>query len=328
MPGHRYDVVAAQLIRALRGRRSQTALSRRLGYRSNVLYTWESARRWPTAARFLQFARLTGLDLRAIVKRFHGRMPARLARLDLASRAGVAALLDELRGTRSIAELARALGCSRSSVSRWLSGRTEPQLPDLLMLVEATTLRLLDFIAELVDPARIDAIAERWQMLEASRRVARETPWAHAVLRALELQAYQQLPRHEPGWIARRLDLDAEAERSGLGALETTGQVHRRKGRFVPAAVMTVDTRRDLRAEHSVRAWSARMGLERMQQSGEGVFSYNVFTVSEADLARLQELQRTFFRQLRAIVAASEPAERVAIANVQLFCLDRPEPPA
>ena len=173
MIGYRYEVIAAQLIRALRGRRSQTALSRRLRYRSNVLYTWESGRRWPTAARFFQFARLTGLDLHAIVARFHGRMPARLARVDLASRPGIAALIDELRGARSIAELARALGCSRSSVSRWLSGRTEPQLPDLLMLVEATTLRLLDFIAEFVDPIRIDAVAERWHMLEASRRVAR-----------------------------------------------------------------------------------------------------------------------------------------------------------
>jgi transcriptional regulator with XRE-family HTH domain len=325
MTGYRYEVVAAQLIRALRGRRSQKVLSRRLRCRSNVLYTWESGRRWPTAARFFQLARLTGLDLHAIVTRFHGRMPARLARIDLASRAGVAALIDELRGARSIAELARVLGCSRSSVSRWLRGRTEPQLPDLLMLIEATTLRLLDFIGELVDPARIDAVAERWHMLEASRRVARETPWANAVLRALELQAYQRLPRHEPGWIAQRLGLGQEAERSGLSALEATGQVHKRKGRFVPADVMTVDTRRDLRAEYSVRAWSARIGLERMQQSAEGVFSYNVFTVSEADLARLQELQRAFFRQFRAIVAASEPAERVAIANVQLFCLDRPE---
>src|SRR5436190_4518008 len=106
MSAYRYEIIAAQLIRALRGRRSQAALSRRLGYRSNVFYTWESGRRWPTAARFLRFARMAGLDLRAIVKRFHGRMPPRLARLDLASRAGVAALIDELRGTRSIAELA------------------------------------------------------------------------------------------------------------------------------------------------------------------------------------------------------------------------------
>ncbi|HVZ35590.1 MAG TPA: hypothetical protein VG963_24360 [Polyangiaceae bacterium] len=51
----------------------------------------------------------------------------------------------------------------------------------------------------------------------------------------------------------------------------------------------------------------------------------NLFTISEVDLARLQELQRAFFRQLRAIVAASEPAERVVIANLQLFCLDRAE---
>ena len=50
--------------------------------------------------------------------------------------------------------------------------------------------------------------------------------------------------------------------------------------------------------------------------------SYNLFTVSERDLGRLRELHLAYFRELRAIVAESEPAERVVVANVQLFGLD------
>ncbi|HVZ32321.1 MAG TPA: helix-turn-helix transcriptional regulator, partial [Polyangiaceae bacterium] len=45
-----YEDLARDFIRALRGGRSQAALSRRLGFRTNVLYAWESGRRWPTAA--------------------------------------------------------------------------------------------------------------------------------------------------------------------------------------------------------------------------------------------------------------------------------------
>ena len=52
------------------------------------------------------------------------------------------------------------------------------------------------------------------------------------------------------------------------------------------------------------------------------MFSYNLFTVSSRDLERLRELHLAYFRQLRSIVAQSEPAERLVVANVQLFGLD------
>ena len=44
-----YETLAKELIRALRGKRSQVALSRRLRYGSNVVRTWEAGRRFPSA---------------------------------------------------------------------------------------------------------------------------------------------------------------------------------------------------------------------------------------------------------------------------------------
>lgn len=318
-----YSRVAAQLLRALRGARSQTAASRRIGQRSNVLYAWEAGRRWPTAARFLQFAERMRVDVRAAVVRFYGREPAWLAHSAPATREGVAALLDDLRGERSVAELARASGKTRSAVSRWLSGRTELRLPDFLRLLEASSLRLLDFVAELTEPAQIPALAARWKALEAARKLAYDAPWTHAVLRALELREYRRLRAHQPGWIAARLGLAREQEEASLALLRASGQISKRGGRFVPSAVTTVDTRRDARAERSLKRWTSSMALERLALESDGLFSTNLFTVSARDFARLQDLQRAHFRQLRAIIADSEPAERVAILNVQLFGLDR-----
>lgn len=39
-----WDQLAAELVRALRGKTSQAQLSRRLGYRSNIVQRWESGR--------------------------------------------------------------------------------------------------------------------------------------------------------------------------------------------------------------------------------------------------------------------------------------------
>ena len=315
--------VSGELLRALRGARSQTAASRRLGHKSNVLYTWESGRRWPTAARFLQFAERMRVDVRGAIVRFYGSEPTWLARVPAASRKGVAALLDDLRADRSIAELARATSRTRSSVSRWLSGHTEPRLPEFLRVLEAASLRMLDFVAELVPPASVPALAPRWRALEAARKLAYDAPWTHAVLRALELRDYQQLTAHEPGWISARLGITRADEDAALRLLQQSGQIARRGGRFAPREVSVVDTRRDARAEISLKRWTASMALEHLAADSDGQFSTNLFTVSARDFERLRELQRSYFRQLRAIVAESEPAERVAIVNVQLFGLDR-----
>ena len=61
---------------------------------------------------------------------------------------------------------------------------------------------------------------------------------------------------------------------------------------------------------------------ERLSAGSAGLFSFNVFAVSLADLERLRELHRSYFRELRAIVSSSAPSERIVVANVQLFALD------
>jgi transcriptional regulator with XRE-family HTH domain len=318
-----HELLAAELLRAVRGKRSQAAFSRRLRYRSNVVRAWENGRRWPTAARFFAACARAGLEPHAALARFYGPPPAWLARADLARPAIVARVLDDLRGGTSIQDVARRAGCNRYAVSRWLSGKAEPRLPDFLRMVEATSLRLLDFVACLVDPARLPSAARAWYQLETARRVAVELPWSHAVLRALELTAYRALPRHQPGFIAARVGVTLEEEQRCLRLLAETKQIKKRGGRWVPHQVLTVDTRHDPHAGRKLLGFWAEVGRDHLARDGSrGLFSYNLFTVSSADLERLRELHLAYFRQLRSIVAQSEPAERVVVANIQLFGLD------
>jgi transcriptional regulator with XRE-family HTH domain len=317
-----HETLAKQLIRALRDRRSQVAFSRRLGFRTNVLYAWESGRRWPTAATFLVAARKVGIDVEEGLTRFFPARPAWMDQVELPTPEGVAALLGELRQHEPIVEIARRAGRSRYAVARWLSREAEPRLPDFLRMVEACSLRLLDFVAIFTDPAALDATRAAWRTLDAQRRAVYEEPWLPAILLALELPGYAGLPRHEPGWIARRLGIPIEDEARCLRRLTDTGQIHMRRGRFRVSAVQTVDTRPDPDAENQLKRFWAGVGLERLTKRAPGLFSFNVFTVSEADLARLSELHRSYFQTLRAIIAESRPLERVVVANVQLFALD------
>ncbi|MDP2315621.1 MAG: DUF4423 domain-containing protein [Pseudomonadota bacterium] len=316
-----FDRIARDLLIALRGRRSQVAWSRRLGYRSNVAYAWESGSRSPTAAEMFRAARRAGVDLAGALTRFYGRAPLWLETLDPATPEAVARLLDDLRGSASITDLARRSGLSRYSLSRWLAGQTQPRLAEFLQLVEAASVRMVDLLAVLGDPATMPSVAELWTRLEARRRGAAEYPWTQAVVRALELDDYRQLPEHLPGWIATRLGMPVGEEDRCLAFLCDTGQVTR-GGTHYQVEALAVDTRRHPDIGRRLKAHWTRVAADRIDGDGAGQFSYNVFTVSEADFERIRELHLAYFHALRAIVAESEPGERVAVANVQLFALD------
>jgi len=317
-----YEQIARELMRSLRGRRSQVALSRRLGYRTNAVYSWEAGRDFPTALRFFEVATRVGVDVSAALERFYQRRPSFLESHAPLDRPAVAALLSELRGSIPVVELAARTGYTRFAIARWLNGRCEPRLPQFLALIEASSLRVLDFIAAFVDPTTLPSLEKPWRDLEATRRAAHDVPWTQAVLHCLELPAYAAQGPHVPGFIAGQLGISVEEEERCLQLLLDTGQVQRAGERYAVQHALTVDLRRDPASTRRLRSFWTRVALERLEAGSGGVYSYNVFGISNADLVRLRELHASYYQQMRAIIAQSQPVERVAITSTQLLALD------
>ena len=69
------EAIAADLVRALRGRRSQSEFSRRLGYRSNIVRRWEASECVPTAATFLEAYSRLQPDTMRLYEKFFQRTP-------------------------------------------------------------------------------------------------------------------------------------------------------------------------------------------------------------------------------------------------------------
>lgn len=315
--------VAREFLIALRGERSQVGWSRRLGYRSNVAYTWESGRRYPTASETFRACGRAGLDVRAALQRFYGHetRPWLDEHEDLGTVEATSAFLRDLQGRTSISDLARRAKLSRYAVTRWLSGQTQPRLPDFLQLIEASSLRLVDFLTSFVPPEQIPSIQDLYRRLEARRLGAGRYPWTQAVLRAFEVDDYLALPHHDDGWVAARLGITEDEARACLEHLQLTGQVEEVGGLFQPVTI-AVDTRTASNVGRQLKAHWARVGVERIDANAPGQFSYNVFTCSHVDFERIRELHLGYYMAMRQIVAASTPGEHVVVANVQLFKLD------
>jgi hypothetical protein len=207
-------------------------------------------------------------------------------------------------------------------VARWLKAEAQPRLPDFLRLVEAASLRLLDLLGGLVDPEGLPSVRGAWRELELARAATYREPWSQAVLRALELEAYRALPRAEPGWIAQHLGIPKAQEERALELLCATGQVRRTRTGYQPlGGGRVVDTRRDPDGAHALRVFWSEVALERLRGRAEGLFSHSVFAVSERDLQRIRDLQKAYYQEVRAIVAQSQPVERVALLNWQVMPL-------
>jgi transcriptional regulator with XRE-family HTH domain len=321
------EKLSSQLVRALRGRRSQPALSRRLGYTSNVVYAWEKGRRAPSAGDFLRLAARSLPDLRARCEAFLGQsLDVNLTRSAVED---VGKLLTLLGHGRSVVELAKATNSDRGTVTRWLRGETQPKLPELFAFVEASTQRLLEFVSLFVDPEELACTRAAYRDLLIQRRLAYELPWSHALLRALELKSYRALPQHAPGVAARQVGLSLEDEARYLAALEQGKQVRRVRGKLQVQRVLTVDTRPSEAQNRKLKQHWAEVALNRYthgQTSPDTLFSYNLFAISQHDYERVRRLHLEYYERVREIVAESREPERVVLLNLQLVPLDGPPP--
>ncbi|MDH5676328.1 MAG: DUF4423 domain-containing protein [Myxococcales bacterium] len=224
--------------------------------------------------------------------------------------------------------VARGAGYDRYAVSRWYRGTTQPRLPEFLTLLEATSRRLIDFIATLTDPGTIPCIEQEHRELIEARELAYSSPWAHAVLRALELQAHASLSfdseSAEVEWLMATLGISAIEVEGALAALERTGQVKKIKGRRSLHRVVNVNTSADAERARKLKGLWTGVARQRLLDGNPGLFGYSLFAVSRADLLRLRELQLQYFRQMQSVIAGSTDAECVGLCAVQLLDLAEP----
>lgn len=320
-----YERVAAEWVRALRGKRSQASFSRRLGYSNSVVHRWESGRAWPTAARFLQACERSGKDIDRAFTSFFRRRPAWLDEHAASSPEAVAAFLRQLRGKLTIVQLAKDSGFSRFTLARWLDAQAEPRLPHLLQLVESSSRRLLDFVAAISDPSELPALAQRWSRLQKMRKAAYEETWSQAVLRALELEPYREAEADNE-WLAGTLGISVEQVERALSVLAGTEQIEQREGRWVTRSAPAVTTGRDPATVGLLTATWSKVAIERMERRAPGHFGYSLFAISRADLRRLRELHGEYLREMQSIIARSKPDECVGLLCLQLLDLSaRPD---
>jgi transcriptional regulator with XRE-family HTH domain len=316
---HDYAAIARQFLRALRHRRSQVAFSRRLGFSSNVAAQWESGRRIPRLLTAFAACEKSRIDVRAALAAFRPSTAHYLAEQSRPlGREPLAKWLEAQRGKETVSSIARRASLSRHQAARFFSGFCEPRLHEFFALIDATTGRLSDLIALLVDIERIPNLARYHAQVAASRRLAFDEPWSSAVLSAVECVSNLKC-QAVANSIGRAFGLDLERVTECLRRLEQGGVIQRVRGKYRISAPLVVDTGAFPEGARQLRQHWATVAHQRLGNvETNDVFSYNIFSCSKADLMTIGRLQREHFQRIRAIIAKSS-AETVALLNMQLM---------
>lgn len=300
MPSIVYESAARQFLRAIRGKRSQVAFSRRLGYRGNVCAKWEGGHRFPTFAEALRAAGRAGLDVPEALDRFHA------ASAPLWDEENPHLWLSALQGATRQADLARRSELSRQQVGRMLSGRSRGRLPEVMALIDAMTGRLHDLVGALVPIEKVYAIAHEAQIRGALASLAITHPWSPAAQTWLESRGRVRAV-HAATELGSALGIDETEAAALIDAMVRSGAAVRKRGQLMPAPPMTVEVRATPEELQRIRAHWARVSADRVARQEQDLFSFNVFAVGREDLERVRDAQRRFYREVRAIIADSPP---------------------
>src|SRR5512145_29260 len=120
MPNFDAHRVSRDLVRHLRGPRSQPQFSKLLGFESNVVYTWESGRRYPETSVFFRAASRTMRGLPEELLAFLRTSAEELGVQRITTPRAVQCIVQNLVGAVPQRELARRIGVDRTTLARWL----------------------------------------------------------------------------------------------------------------------------------------------------------------------------------------------------------------
>lgn len=177
--------------------------------------------------------------------------------------------------------------------------------------------RAADLVGALVPGHQVPALGGVYSRTTAIRRLAFDVPWSAAVLTYLETLPGQD-PMDVPE-LARRLACEEEVLANAVEALEAADLIVREQGAWRVAGALTVDAYTSPQDNRTFKRHWAQVAEARIDDPGENdQTSINLFAVSSDDMARIRELQRAFYREVRSIVAASEPSEEMGLLVVQL----------
>lgn len=308
-----FDLIARELLTAIRGRLSTSRLSQRLGFRYNQVARWESGAKIILWKEFCKLAKVLNLPLARALEINYIYSHKNFA--------NGSAILNDLKGDKTVTDFAKALQRDRLVVSRWLKGETELPLAEFLRALHLVHNNAGEFLNAIVPLTKIPHAEVHLEPHLRERRLLVDSPWIGALLGCLDLEGCPTHDKvatfaHKTFGIPKSTIEAAFVELVRLGILEIGPDQRYRHLRWFRVGPMPTDSRRMKEYWLRLAQWSVK---QREETSG-----FFMLAVNDKGWTRVMERYRQFFSDLVEIVNDPEsgpPLQQFRVVNVQMMDL-------
>lgn len=311
---YNYAPLRRELLRSIRGQKSQNFINRKLNFHYNQVYRWESGYTSISWTNFLKFASACKVDVDLALKKII-LYSNKSDRYDL--------LVRHLVGDTSIKTISKLLGKSRFTVGRWLNKQSEPSLDDILSLIHLQALVLGEFLEAMVPLDQLSTLGPDLKLPLIQKKLFYSDPRIAAVIRCFELKDYLALRVHKEGFIANKLGISIASEIELLKKLTNTKVIRKTNGKYI-VQLVRIDTRGDFIGNTNIKKYWTQAAYNYLQQlnepSTEAIFGYHVFSASAQVCAEIKKEMLDFQARIKALIGTDrEPAENLLVLNFQVF---------
>ncbi len=313
--------VAQDLLRGLRGRRSQQFLNRRLNFRSNQVHKWETGQNQISWEMFIHVCTVRSVAIdRLLLNAFLFHSPPE--RIDL--------LLQHLLPKAELKTHASSLGVSPQTLRRWYKGESDLGLATILQIFSLLPGQAENFVIRLCEAATCLPPEQLQSWPGSPLEILFRHPIAGALTAALELDEYISQTSHPTGWLAQKLGSTEDEIESALHALQEVGAI-RQAGIHYASENLTIDTsganpssRLRLRGywfDRFVRA----IGLRKLSLAGRSQLTYFVHALSEDGRHEIKGLLQAFYRDVDRVIRKDRVKKKSSVCYVGIDLIDLSE---
>ncbi|HLE10751.1 MAG: hypothetical protein A2385_09280 [Bdellovibrionales bacterium RIFOXYB1_FULL_39_21] len=310
-----YSTLTQELIKGLRGKKSQNYYNKRLKQKTNQIHRWETGKSKITWVEFMRLLQLFKIDFRLLLNRFF-RFQGDVESISL--------FLTHLFGNKKISELSKTVQLSEFKIRRILNGSSPAYLADILKIIDLLNrFRFLGFLNALIDLNKIGEVKEQFAQISSFMKTYYENPRIGHILLALRLDGYKKLKKHDPSFLAQKVGISLSEVAHFLEILIKIGYVTKKDEKYLATSVQSDDSNDPKKQIQIRKYWTAQalLAMENHQAFPlQDAFGSLLFTTNSAVKEKIISIYLKFFEDLKNCIMSDKREHDIVLAlNFHLF---------
>lgn len=294
-----YDVVGTEILIALRGKRSRSSLSSKLGFNYNQVSRWETQKRSIDWLEFVALAEVCKVNISKVFKEVFNFRDSVLDQSAILTHFGLSA---------EKSSFAKSTRFSRYKVSRWLLNKQKIQFSEMLEIIDFCTTEFFEFLAKVVPIKMIPSVASALEHIAVQEKEHYSHPAAALVLSAIDLDDYKKLPAHTYAFIARKSGLSTSQVKEIIANLHKAKVIVLKKGKYETlrhqiSPALSADGVRTILEYHQARNIEF---IKAKYPSKNSSMGYQVFSMNSNQYEKIMEKYMQFYNSVCKIVNESQ----------------------